>query len=572
VKHNSEELLDLVGKEKDCSSCFSFRSLGELSDTVIYFYRKLLDENDASEFVERRKRLAKYIRNFHRKGGTLTSEVEAAIGNLEEDSCLVLMTAHQPNLFAYSGVFRKATLTYVLAKKLSESLKVPVVSFFGVADQDFADDRWVKSALLPDVERRDGTVELRFDMPEKLMINRIEKPSKKVLDNWQNEIKSWIIRQTSTVERECRVFNLEFDRKKTDLFRNFEAFGELFQKAYEHSETYADFNAFVTSRIVNEAWGYDTLFSRFSDCQQIFEKEFCFLLSKFEDYSSCLKEILDTSNLEKGVFGQEYKTIPFWYHCSCGSKARLTAEQKGASVIGRGSCLRCGKEYLIDFHSKNDIKISEFASQISARSLSMPLIFFPGLGVSCYVGGVGGIEYLTQSKYVAERLKLIFPPVVVWRPKDIYNGVGQLSAIITFKRLSGTSDLNQYLEVEAEFNNKITEVEKNLQDLELQKQNLIAGYKIVKEERIQGMKDLVRKQNELRRTTDYPVLMRNHKLLENVAAVVNLHPCIVDYAVNIGLKQTSEQWITFLERNNNLSSDITLITGFDEVRRCIESS
>jgi hypothetical protein len=561
-------VLDLVNQEGSSSgSCFSYKSLEELSEVCIDFYRKSFEKKDLSELVERRKQLAKWIRSFHKKCGTLTTNVEVAIGKLEEDSCLVLMTAHQPNLFAYGGVLRKATLTHVLAKKLSEKLGVPVVCFFGVADQDFSADRWVRSALLPDVEKRDGLVEIRFDMPGKMMLNRVGKPPKKVLDNWENVIKSWIGRQTSIIERECQVFNQDFAGKESDLHRNFEVFWELVQEAYKRSETYADFNSFVMSGIVNKAWEYDTLFSRFSECQRIFEKEFCFLLSHFEDYHSCLKEILDTSNLEKGVFGQEYETIPFWYHCSCGSKARLVTEQKGASVFGRGSCLRCGEEYVIDFQSKNGFQISEVISNISARSLSMPLIFFPGLGVSCYVGGVGGMEYLTQARNVAERLKLIFSPVVVWRPKDVYNGIGQLSALISFKRLSGTSDLNQYPKVDTEFSDKIAEVEKILKDLELQKPKVIADFKITKEERINALKDLARKQNEVRKKTDYPVLIRNHKLLKNVAAVVNLHPCIVDYAVNIGLKQTSEQWVTFLERNNDLLSDINLETIFDESQK-----
>jgi hypothetical protein len=564
-------VLDLVTQEEiNNNSCFSYKTLDELSETCIDFYRKSFEKKDSSEIIERRKQLAKWIRYFHQKCGTLTANVEAAIEKLEEDSCLVLMTAHQPNLFAYSGVLRKATLTHVLAKKLSEKLKVPVVCFFGVADQDFSDDRWVKSAQLPDIEKRDGVLELRFDMPEKLILNRVEKPSKKVLDNWQNVIEDWIRRQTSIIERECHGFNQEFKIKESDLSSNFDAFWELVQEAYKPSETYADFNSYVISGIVNKAWGYDTLFSRFSDCQRIFEKEFCFLLSRFEDYHSCLKEILGVNNLEKGVFRQEYETIPFWYHCSCGSKARLVNEQKGASVVGSGSCLRCGKEYLIDFQTQNGLQISEVASHISARSLSMPLIFFPGLGVSCYVGGAGGIEYLMQAKNVAQRLKLIFPPVVVWRPKDIYNGIGQLSAMISFKRFSGTSDLNQYPKVDAEFQEKIIEVEKILQDLELQKQKTRADFKITQEEKIKALKDLANKQNELRKTTNYSVLMYNQKLLKNIAAVVDLHPCIVDYAVNIGLNQTSKQWISFLEKKNDLLSDINLATIFDDAIKCIQ--
>jgi hypothetical protein len=56
------------------------------------------------------------------------------------------------------------------------------------------------------------------------------------------------------------------------------------------------------------------------------------------------------------------------------------------------------------------------------------------------------------------------------------------------------------------------------------------------------------------------LLARKLKLLENAVAVADLHPCIVDYAVNIGLKETSSQWVTFLNTNGNLSENLNLKT------------
>jgi hypothetical protein len=76
--------------------------------------------------------------------------VEQALEKLRAQHCLLLMTAHQRNLFAYGNVLRKATLNRVLAERLSELLDVPVVTFFGLADQDF-----------------------------KMMLNRAPKPSRK---------------------------------------------------------------------------------------------------------------------------------------------------------------------------------------------------------------------------------------------------------------------------------------------------------------------------------------------------------------------------------------------------------
>ena len=79
------------------------------------------------------------------------------------------MSAHQPNLFAYSGVFRKITLIHTFSKDLEERLNLPVLPFFGIADQDFTDDRWVSSSLLPAIERREGILTLNINLPKNII-------------------------------------------------------------------------------------------------------------------------------------------------------------------------------------------------------------------------------------------------------------------------------------------------------------------------------------------------------------------------------------------------------------------
>ncbi|MBN1245162.1 bacillithiol biosynthesis BshC [Candidatus Bathyarchaeota archaeon] len=561
----------LTSKAASTASYFSYENFEKLADACADFYHKSLDKKNQSSISERRNQLAKTIHKFHVECGTLTPSVEEAIKNLQSSSCLLLMTAHQPNLFAYSGVIRKATLNHVLAQKLSERLMIPVVSFFGIADQDFTDDRWVRSALLPDVDRKNGLLELRFDMPEKLMINKVAKPSRNLLDNWRNEIEKWMDRNFSSISRECKSFGLKFDAEKAEFTGRFKDFWALVEEAYERAENYADFNSFTTSKIVNDIWGYDTLFSRFSECQQFFEPEFCFLLSNFDKYSQYVKEATASTDNSRGVQEEEFKTVPFWYHCSCGSKARLKAEQKDVSLIGQGQCIRCGKEHMFDLGSKHAPQLSAIASRLSARSLSMPLVLFHGLGVDCYIGGVGGTEYLKQAQFVAENLNITFPPVVVWRPRDVYFGVGQLEALMLFRKLSGTFDFSQYAQVEAGLQEKAAAVQRAIDELEEKKKQFCMGSGARSEEQIQNLKALSMKQSEVRRAANFSLLARNLGLLENIAAVMNLYPCIVDYAVNVGLKETSEQWVAYLRRNGPLSSNISLQTRFDNVLACAQS-
>lgn len=547
------------------SSPFSYKTLDELVEACVKFHRNRLEKSaDRPEVHRRRGQLAGWVRKFHEECGTLSPQVEESIDNLINGSCVFLMTAHQPNLFAYSGVLRKATLNQVLAEKLAERLKLPVVTFFGLADQDFTDDRWAKSALLPDVERRDGVLELRLDLPEKMMLFRVMKPAEGVLDKWRSEIRAWFERNLRSIEHYCISVGAKFEKGDV-LSRNLESFWSIVKEAYSRAVVYSDFNGFTMSKIVNKAWGYPMLFARFSECQQIFQDEFEFLLSHFEDYSRCLKEALCFTNVTKGgVYEEECSTVPFWYHCACGGKARLAAEQTEGCLVGRGPCLRCGQKYRIDFGSNKDPHISEYASGISARSLSMPLVFFNGLNVSCYVGGVGGKEYLRQAEYVAKGLELSFPPVGVWRPKDEYLGLGQLDALFAYRHVSGSWDLSLLPDVETDLRKKIAIVQSQVDELEGDKKRLL-DLQDRKEGDVEKLKALSGKQNEIRRLSDFSVLVRNVKLLESVSAVMRLHPCVIDYGVNVGLRETSEQWIGLLKRNGDLFSDIRLKTGLEEV-------
>jgi hypothetical protein len=531
------------------------------------FYRENEHGMSSKRVLERRASLSVLAEAFHKDCGTLAPSVERRIEDLRNGTGLVLMTAHQPNLFAYAGVLRKATLNFVLARKLEEMLGVPVVNFFGIADQDFTDERWVKSALLPDVERRDGVLEIRNELTETMVLNGVAKPSRNVLDSWRKEIENWLSRKLNSLGQFFRSFRFDVHVNDNALRQNLEEFWEIVEEAYARARRFSDFNAFVMSRVVNQAWGYDTLFCRFSECEQIFERELCSLLSRFEDYSRFVKEAMALSaGVQRGVYEHEYDTIPFWYHCDCGSKARLLADQKGQSLFGHGNCLNCGKEYHIDLGSRQEPNISEILPRISIRSLPMPLIFFDGLKVCCYVGGVGGAEYLRQAKCVAENMGLAFPPVVIWRPKDLYSGVGQLEASLIFRSLSGTLDFSHYQDVKRGLEDKIARVKKDVEELELYKKDLTNSVESKSEEIIQKLKAASIKQNELRRDAKFSLLERNLKLLENILAVTNLHPCIIDYAVNIGLRETSNQWVTFLDTNGNLSENLTLRTDLPSVQ------
>jgi len=326
------------------------------------------------------------------------------------------------------------------------------------------------------------------------------------------------------------------------------------------------------SKIVNEVWGYDTLFSRFSECQQIFAPEFSFLLSRFKDYSRSLKEagrLPFEKGIGEGVSDLEPQLVPFWYHCDCGSKVRLfySAEQ-GESATGYGDCLSCKQGYKISFGAAEDPDLSGIASRISARAIPMNLVFFKGLGVSCYVGGIGGVKYLMEARRVANELAIPFPPTPVWRPQDRYRGIGQLEALFEFKRISGSFEACDQAGALARLNSRIGGVGRDLDRLEAQKEKIAeklrqgGGNEMILKEKIRGISIA---QGKIRRSSNLSVLIHDLKILENVPVVFDLIPSVIDYAVNVGLKETSDQWVRHLTENGSLDSDVYLESVLNQI-------
>ena len=108
-----------------------------------------------SKMLDKREKFIDYVHKFHKE-----SEISVNINY----GGIVLMSAHQPNLFAYSGVVRKATLIHAVAENLRNSLNCPIAELFCFADQDFADERWFKSAQLPGVKHKGGILELNLNV------------------------------------------------------------------------------------------------------------------------------------------------------------------------------------------------------------------------------------------------------------------------------------------------------------------------------------------------------------------------------------------------------------------------
>lgn len=544
------------------------RDFEELLEACVSFYKRNKNKKSFEGVCEKRAKVVDYIDVFHKMCGTLTPSVKRRMEDLRNERCIILMTAHQPNFFAYSGVFRKATLNFTLAKKLERLLKVPVVNFFGIADQDFADDRWVRSCQLPSVQRSAGILSIEVKLPEKLMLNRVDGPSLDLLEKWKAEVEKWLVETIRSVNRLCKEQGFEqlsSTYSESPLLNNFEFFWDIVEDCRERSDKFSDFSAFIMSKIVNDVWGYDTVFARFSECQQVFVDEFAFLLSHSEKYSKLLKEAKEMPHeegLEGGVSDQEPWLAPFWYHCDCGSKVKLFLTEKDGTLFGTGNCTRCAKHHDLRFGPKENPKprMLDIASRISARAIPMCLVFFKGLLPSCYVGGVGGIDYLTEAEHVAIGLDIPFPPIALWRPHDKYMGIAQVEALLELKRICKDLGVQDLSTARSLLESRVSEIHGCLDKLESKKQRILeeSGKNPNDEKLKEEIKKISLSQTGITRSSDLSVISHELKILENFSTVFDLIPSIVDYAVNIGLEETSSQWIRYLSENGSLCSDIRL--------------
>jgi hypothetical protein len=549
-----------------------FKTFSEIVDACVGYYESNVERMRIDSVHRNRIALSGFVEKFHSDCGTLTPEVQERINALRGSECIVVMSAHQPNLFAYSGVMRKITLTSVLAKELEKRLDVPVVNFFGIADQDFTDDRWVKSSMLPAVLRRDGVLSIHISLPEKILLNAVPNPSRAMLNEWKRLIEGWLDDTVGSVERlseSCDSATL--NSYKDVLQRNFRSFWGMVEDAYERSNSYSDFNSFVMSKIVNEAWGYSTLFSRFSECQQVFADDINFLLSRYSDYSRFLEEaheLLSAKGISSGVSAEERLLIPFWYHCSCGSKVRLFSAQRNGSLFGYGDCEVCGCHYDLDLGTVAKPDVSKLASRLSLRAISWILAFSKGLGLSCYVGGIGGMWYIMELKHVADRLGISLPPIPVWRPHDRYLGIGQVEALLKLKEMCtelGVSDLSAVVDL---LKARIDVANVCLDHLEFSKSSVMEKLQEHPddEELEKEVKRFSLSKTKVKKSSNLSVIYRKLKILENIPVVLAMIPSIIDYAVNVGLKETSDQWARFLYENGDLFSDVHLKSILNSIK------
>ena len=63
---------------------------------------------------------------------------------------------------------------------------------------------------------------------------------------------------------------------------------------------------------------------------------------------------------------------------------------------------------------------------------------------------------------------------------------------------------------------------------------------------------------KIKKTSKLSILQHNLNILKNIPVVLELMPSIIDYAINVGLNETSKKWMDFLVSNGSFTSEVCL--------------
>ena len=478
-----------------------------------------------------RMALAGVASKFHSDAYTQTDAVAESISALSDPETVVLVSTHQPNLFAYGGVFKKIVLLESLAgavRAASENKKV--VNLFLIVDHDFMDETWVRLAQLPSIDHAGGICELRLRIKESqrwLMVSNAPIPDRFIIARWKSEIKSWI------------RGNAESKEERDNCMQRFTEMWQEFERAYGAARSYSDLNSFFMSRIVNGGWGYGTVFVRLSDLSAVFSRGYRWLLENHTTYSRALKDAeqkMMRNGIDTGVSGSSHLFAPVWAHCSCGGKASAKIERHASSSLLSGTCLRCFKEIVLDATSAETLR-----DTISPRAIPIPILLSRELGVACYASGTGGLGYMVDYSVVSDALGVHIPTVALWFSRDKYHGIGQRKALTAssgeIENVCSTeeSDREQHRALEKQIRSFLAE--RKARSLKAEPDaNFLSQLLALKE-----------RQREIRARVS---------LAEKVRGATNVSPCFIDYAVNFGIKGAERFWAHHLLARGHLMEDI----------------
>jgi hypothetical protein len=209
-----------------------------------------------------------------------------------------------------------------------------------------------------------------------------------------------------------------------------------------------------------------------------------------------------------------------------------------------GKCIFCKKNLSLFIGKKGNVSIpEEKLSTVSPRAIPILLLLSRELAISGYISGTGGsIGYTLVGKKVFDDLKVKLPTMVLWAGNDVYTGFAQKEASNYLNDKEVTNVSNFVIEIDDKYN----ELKNKIEPL-IRKRSMVYEDKEQFEELLQQLFTYKQEQRKIKE------LQRNVQKSRNA---LKLKPCIIDYSVNIGIKQVEKEWADKLVNNNDLMEPV----------------
>ena len=477
------------------------------------------ENNKVSKAIlDARKCTASAMLDFHKKADIYDETIEVELKKFQEHDALVIEVAHQPNIFPYSGYYKKLILGKILKDKLEAKLDVPVVLTFGFHDQDFANPKWFRRTELPDLYSQDGVLGLKLPVSRrsKKVMYAVPAPDDKQLSSWKTVLENWLTnnirRFNKMVKGNHAMVGLEegfmIDKDRSNMIRGrMRRVYELMEESQKAADTITEFNAFFTAKLACRYWQYPYLFYEYHSVQKCYSDEWKSFIGSGELLNQYAKKFADSyrkvtdHDITFDFNMPSADQAPFWYQCECGGKLEVTFDIPSDSEEPKFNyelCPECGKKVEESLSSPDNVEIGEL---ISPRAVYRPILITNALRPSIFVSGLAAQGFHMISRGIAGELDVKLPPYIIWPGGDEYRSLAKMVAELT------------RTELESKAGSELT--------------------------------------------------MKDKKVLENYPNTMSIIPSIIDYLINIGLPELAEAWEKHLETNGDLVGTPKLPSVFD---------
>ncbi len=493
--------------------------------------------------IQNINKIGEIAEEFHNICSTLTNSVKERIDLLRcGEDCIIVEVAHQPNFLPYYGVWKKAVFAHCLAKILDEK-GIPAVALFGFVDQDTTMSPFLSRNKIP-YYSKEGYRNIGFKI--------------KGENEWW---RMWCIQSlppTDQIEKQIDFIittytNHGLNQDDEDLIR----LEKLLRECYLNGCTFAEANAKFFSEICNNVFNVDVVFFKYSKAQEcgIFTSGFEYLLSKRKNYVDLYNKTIEQRELEIAKIPETH--VPFWYHCACGGKVRLTVDNCISDLILDGTCPICKNNFRIEVG--NDFNLNGIYKSISFEAVSRELIVPDALGTDVYIeGGGGSLSFRQVSNVIADELSFNKPLAVRWMSRDSYVSVLLHKPIFDFTRKYNIDSLERELHAMNANNSKLSEEMVELQAQEVALKNELEQHGIGSNEflgLVGQLKNITAERKKINAEIAKSKSISSE--IQGLSTSCTLIPSIMDEINSVGFDGVLKCWLSDI-RNNDIDIEHVL--------------